>query len=58
MTYEIIFSPEAIEDFKMKLYQQEIQLKSHPREYHLIAEIVENKIPEICQIQAGVLQQV
>ncbi|MCH7414092.1 secondary thiamine-phosphate synthase enzyme YjbQ [Belliella sp. R4-6] len=40
----------------MKLYQQEIQLKNYPRGYHLITEIVENGIPEISQIQAGVLQ--
>ncbi|MCH7397852.1 secondary thiamine-phosphate synthase enzyme YjbQ [Belliella sp. DSM 107340] len=40
----------------MKLYQQEIQLKSYPRGYHLITEIVENGIPAISQIQAGVLQ--
>ena len=40
----------------MKIFQQEIQLKSYPRGYHLITEIVENGIPEISQIQAGVLQ--
>ncbi|AFL83761.1 secondary thiamine-phosphate synthase enzyme [Belliella baltica DSM 15883] len=40
----------------MKLFQNEIQLKSFPRGYHLITEIVENKIPEISQIQTGMLQ--
>ncbi|MFD2036515.1 secondary thiamine-phosphate synthase enzyme YjbQ [Belliella marina] len=40
----------------MKLYQHEIQLKSYPRGCHLITEIVEHQIPEISQIQAGVLQ--
>ncbi|GAB2619309.1 secondary thiamine-phosphate synthase enzyme YjbQ [Belliella aquatica] len=40
----------------MKLFQNEIRLKSFPRGYHLITEIVENKIPEISQIQTGMLQ--
>lgn len=40
----------------MKLYQKEIQLKSYPRGYHLITDIVENHVSEISQIQTGMLQ--
>lgn len=40
----------------MKLFQKEIQLKSYPRGYHLITNIVENHVSEISQIQTGMLQ--
>ncbi len=40
----------------MKLFQKEIQLKSYSRGYHLITAIVENQMPEIRQIQAGMLK--
>jgi secondary thiamine-phosphate synthase enzyme len=40
----------------MKPFQKEIQLKSYPRGYHLITEIVENQMPEIREIQAGMLK--
>lgn len=40
----------------MKLYQKEIQLKSYPRGYHLITNIVEYHVSEISQIQTGMLQ--
>ena len=40
----------------MKIFQHEIQLKSYPRGYHLITNIVENHVSEISQIQTGMLQ--
>ncbi|SIS63749.1 secondary thiamine-phosphate synthase enzyme YjbQ [Belliella pelovolcani] len=40
----------------MKLYQKEIQLKSYPRGYHLVSAIIEEMLPEIKQVQMGMLQ--
>ncbi|MFN3803152.1 secondary thiamine-phosphate synthase enzyme YjbQ [Belliella pelovolcani] len=40
----------------MKLYQKEIQLKSYPRGYHLVTAIIEEMLPEIKQVQMGMLQ--
>ncbi|SNS11114.1 secondary thiamine-phosphate synthase enzyme [Belliella buryatensis] len=40
----------------MKIYQKEIQLKSYSRGYHLITEIVENQMPEIREIQMGMIK--
>ena len=40
----------------MKFYQKEIRLPAHKRGFHLITETVRNNIPEIEQIQTGMLQ--
>lgn len=40
----------------MKLHQKEIQLKSYPRGYHLVTAIIEEMLPEIKQVQMGMLQ--
>jgi secondary thiamine-phosphate synthase enzyme len=39
----------------MKLHQKEIQLKSYPRGYHLVTAIIEEMLPEIKQVQMGML---
>ena len=39
----------------MKIFQKEIQLKSHPRGFHLITSEVTNHIPEIKNIRIGIL---
>ncbi|NHF57707.1 YjbQ family protein [Flavobacteriaceae bacterium TP-CH-4] len=40
----------------MKMYQKEIKLPSHPRGYHLITESILRSIPQIREIQTGMLQ--
>ncbi|MCH7407808.1 secondary thiamine-phosphate synthase enzyme YjbQ [Belliella sp. DSM 111904] len=40
----------------MKLFQKEIKLKSYPRGYHLITDVIENQFPEFKQVHQGVLQ--
>lgn len=40
----------------MKLYQKEIQLKPYPRGFHLITATIEQQLPDIRNIQAGMLQ--
>ena len=39
----------------MKIFQKEIQLKSHPRGFHLITSEVIDHIPEIKNIRIGIL---
>ncbi|MEX2336859.1 MAG: secondary thiamine-phosphate synthase enzyme YjbQ [Fulvivirga sp.] len=40
----------------MKFFQQEITLKPYPRGFHLITKIVEDAIPEVRDMEEGVLQ--
>jgi secondary thiamine-phosphate synthase enzyme len=40
----------------MKMFQNEIKLKSHARGFHLITDIILDAIPEIKEIQIGQLQ--
>lgn len=40
----------------MKVFQKEISVPSQPRGFHLITSIVENALPELLEIQAGLLQ--
>ena len=40
----------------MKFFQQEIQLQSYPRGFHLITEQIKAQIPEIREIKKGFLQ--
>ncbi|UII33750.1 secondary thiamine-phosphate synthase enzyme YjbQ [Fulvivirga ulvae] len=40
----------------MKVFQKEISVPSQPRGFHLITSIVENALPELREIQAGLLQ--
>jgi len=40
----------------MKFYQKEIKLPAHNRGFHLITDIVLENVPEIKQIQTGMLQ--
>lgn len=40
----------------MKFYQKEIRLKPHKRGFHLITAIICSHIPEIGEIQSGMLQ--
>ncbi len=37
------------------IFQQTLSLKPYPRGFHLITDIVENKIPEIRKIKTGIL---
>ncbi len=39
-----------------KIYQKELRLKPHPRGYHLITTEVLREIPEIAEINMGILQ--
>jgi len=41
---------------KMKTFQKEIILSSHKRGYHLITDIILENIPEIKEIETGMLQ--
>jgi len=40
----------------MKVFQKQIQLKEHKRGFHLITETILNNIPEINEINTGMLQ--
>lgn len=40
----------------MKFYQKELQLKAYPKGFHLITDTILNCIPEIKQMQSGMLQ--
>jgi len=40
----------------MKLYQKELRLKAHQRGFHLITETILEAIPELEQLQTGMLQ--
>lgn len=40
----------------MKVFQKEISVPSQPRGFHLITSIVENALPDLLEIQAGLLQ--
>jgi len=40
----------------MDFYQKELQLRPHPRGFHLITNAVCNALPEISRIDAGMLQ--
>lgn len=40
----------------MKLHQKEIRLKPHRRGFHLITDVICDNIPEIREIQVGMLQ--
>ncbi len=40
----------------MKMFQKELRLKAHQRGFHIITETILNNLPEINQIQTGMLQ--
>ncbi|MCH7401423.1 secondary thiamine-phosphate synthase enzyme YjbQ [Belliella kenyensis] len=40
----------------MKLFQKEIKLRSYPRGYHLITDVIQSQFPEIKLVHQGVLQ--
>lgn len=40
----------------MKFYQKELQLKPYTRGFHLITDVVLREIPELSQLQKGMLQ--
>jgi len=39
----------------MRFYQKEINLKPHPRGFHLITEVILREMPEIKQIRTGMM---
>ena len=40
----------------MKIFQKEITLKPYPRGFHLITTVIEDAIPDIRHLNAGILQ--
>lgn len=40
----------------MKMFQKELRLKTYKRGFHIITETIINKLPEIKQIETGMLQ--
>lgn len=40
----------------MKIYQKEIRLPAFKRGFHLVTDLIENEIPELRNIQSGMLQ--